>query len=255
MVEKLRSTKKAKALFGDWEETLILSCMQEIMGEIYVDNQENPLSAMAILGDFVFFAGKVNRELVLFKPDWCKQNFIIMVPQNEEWGKMIEDCYKEKADKVLRYAIKKQPKIFHEEKLQEIIKKLPDGYELKMIDEHLYNQCRENDWSRDFVSQYRDYETYDKLGLGAVILKNGEIVSGASSYTTYKDGIEIEIDTKKQYRRKGLASICGAKLILECQKRNLYPSWDAQNLWSVSLAEKLGYEYSHAYTAYEVVGY
>ena len=40
MVEKLKNTKKAKALFGDWEETLILSCMQEIMGEIYVDNQE-----------------------------------------------------------------------------------------------------------------------------------------------------------------------------------------------------------------------
>ena len=50
----------------------------------------------------------------------------------------------------------------------------------------------------------------------------------------------------------GLASVCGAKLILECQERKLYPSWDAQNLWSVALAEKLGYHFSYEYTAYEV---
>jgi len=33
-----------------------------------------------------------------------------------------------------------------------------------------------------------------------------------------------------------------------------YPSWDAQNMISVHLAEKLGYEYDHEYTAYEVSG-
>ena len=62
----------------------------------------------------------------------------------------------------------------------------------------------------------------------------------------------IEIETREDYRRKGLAYICGAKLILECLKREWYPSWDAQNKWSVSLAEKLGYHFAYEYTAYEV---
>lgn len=93
---------------------------------------------------------------------------------------------------------------------------------------------------------------YRKYGLGAVILKDGEPVSGASSYTSYKGGIEIQIDTRKDCRRKGLACICGARLILECMERGWYPSWDAQNQWSVALAEKLGYRFDHAYTAYEV---
>lgn len=35
-------------------------------------------------------------------------------------------------------------------------------------------------------------------------------------------------------------------------KGNLYPSWDAQNMNSVRLAEKLGYEFDHEYVAYEV---
>lgn len=79
-----------------------------------------------------------------------------------------------------------------------------------------------------------------------------QLAAGASSYSVYSQGIEIEIDTKEEYRRRGYATICGAKLIMECLKRDLYPSWDAQNKNSVALAEKLGYHYSHAYTAYEV---
>ena len=102
------------------------------------------------------------------------------------------------------------------------------------------------------VSQYGDYATYKKLGLGVAVLKDKELVAGASSYSRYQEGIEIEIDTREDYRRNGLAYACGAKLILECLKRGLYPSWDAQNRCSLALAEKLGYHFSHEYVAYEV---
>ena len=36
--------------------------------------------------------------------------------------------------------------------------------------------------------------------------------------------------------------------------KHLFECWDAQNMISVHLAEKLGYEYDHEYTAYEVSG-
>ncbi|MBP3753936.1 MAG: GNAT family N-acetyltransferase [Lachnospiraceae bacterium] len=49
-----------------------------------------------------------------------------------------------------------------------------------------------------------------------------------------------------------LATIACSALILRCLKENLYPSWDAQNMNSVRLAEKLGYEFAHEYVAYEV---
>ena len=91
-----------------------------------------------------------------------------------------------------------------------------------------------------------------ELGRGMLILKDGKIVSGASSYTRYKEGIEIEVDTVPEERRKGLAMIACAALILNCLNEGLYPSWDAQNMNSVHMAEKLGYEFSHEYTAYEV---
>lgn len=78
-------------------------------------------------------------------------------------------------------------------------------------------------------------------------------MSGASSYTRYKEGIEIEVDTVVAERRKNLATIACSALILNCLEEGLYPSWDAQNMNSVRLAKKLGYEFDYEYTAYEVM--
>lgn len=86
-----------------------------------------------------------------------------------------------------------------------------------------------------------------------VIVRDGVIVSGASSYTRYREGIEIEVDTLEEERRKHLALIVCSALILRCLKEGLYPSWDAQNMGSVHLAEKLGYVFDHEYVAYEHV--
>lgn len=255
MIYKLENTDKVAKLFSGWQETIIWSCLQRVMGEIYADDLDEPKSAMAILGDFCFYAGMPNSELVAYKPDACNQNFIIMIGQTEGWNSIIESCYKERARRVVRYAIRKEPEIFNREELQAFVRSLPAEYTIKMIDEEIYHLCKENEWSRDLVSQYEDYKIYHRLGLGVAVLKSKELVAGASSYTTYQEGIEIEIDTKEEYRRRGLATVCGAKLILECLNRGLYPSWDAQNPWSVALAEKLGYHFDYEYPAYEIRDY
>jgi GNAT superfamily N-acetyltransferase len=253
-IEKITDTKIVESLFQGWEETMIWSCLQGVMGEIYADNLQNPRSAMAILGDFVFFAGEPCMDLILYKPDWCTKDFMILVPQNASWAELIETCYGDRAKKTSRYAIRKEPDVFDRGKLRRAVASLPEEYSIRLIDEELYHRCRTLAWCKDWVAQYKDYDTFRRLGVGVVILKDGELVSGASSYASYQGGIEIEIDTHEQYRRRGLAYICGAGLILECLERNLYPSWDAQNLWSVALAEKLGYHYSHTYTVYEIWG-
>lgn len=255
MIFKILETKKTKGLFENWQESIIWSCIQNVMGSIYGDDLEEPKSAMAILGDFCFLAGEPNRELVQFKPDDHTREFIIMVPQSEEWAGVIVDVYGSKSKKVTRYATKKETDVFDRNKLQAIVDGLNPSYEMKMIDEDIFMYCRENGWSKDLISQYDDHATYKKLGIGVMITKDGEPVAGASAYSRYEQGIEIEIDTKEEYRRKGLASACGAKLILECLERGLYPSWDAHNKGSLALAEKLGYHYAYDYTAFEILEY
>lgn len=252
MIYKLTDTTPAAPLFGSWEETTIRSCLQGVMGSIYADDLSCPSAAAAALGDFTFFAGIPSDELVAFQPDDCNPDFMIMVPQDEGWGQSIEQCYGKQAKKISRYAMKKEPHVFDSGKLQQAVQGLPEEYELRLMDKGLYKTCKSTAWSRDLVRWFKTYERYRDLGLGVVLLKDGTPVSGASSYSRYPEGIEIEIDTWEPYRRRGLAYICGARLILECLARGLYPSWDAHNLQSASLAEKLGYHLAGAYTAYEV---
>lgn len=63
MVYKLNNPQNAIRLFDGWDETIIWSCLDGTMGEIYGDDTENPQSAMAILGDFCFL--RESRQLSL----------------------------------------------------------------------------------------------------------------------------------------------------------------------------------------------
>lgn len=247
MIQKLQDPSIAAPLFQNWNETMIWSALQGIMGEIYAN--ETLTSAVAVAGDFCFFAGIPDRELIEML---MGTPFIIATPQNEDWGALIKAVHGTHAASRERYAIRKEPNGFNRDQLQKRVSALPEGYTLHPIEKELYELCKQMSWSQYLVSQYPTYESYKKLGLGVAVVYNGELVAGASSYYTYKDGIEIEIDTRNDHRRKGLATACGAALILKCLEQGKYPSWDAQNLCSVALAEKLGYHFSHSYRVYEV---
>lgn len=237
----------ATALFDGWNEALIWSCLQGHMGTLQLDDVQNPTSAMIDIGDFCFLAGAPNRALldVLDSPK-------LLIPRDGPWKNLIESYFGNQVDKTLRYAIKKEPDVFDAEKLTAYVQSLDTCYELKLFDRKVFEMAKAESWSADLCSQFKDYGDYKSRALGVAVLHGSELVSGASPYAIYNDGIEIEIDTKPEYRQKGLATVCGAKLILECLKRNLYPSWDAHDLRSVALAEKLGYHLDSPYVTYEL---
>ena len=69
MLYELTDTSKVTHLFEGWQETLIYSCLQRVMGKIFVTDPDSPRSAMAYVGCFAFYAGEADRELVL-KAGW-----------------------------------------------------------------------------------------------------------------------------------------------------------------------------------------
>lgn len=89
MVYELEDTSKATDLFEGWPETLITSCLQKVMGKVYVTDAAQPRSALAYVGCFAFYGGEPDRELAAHKLG----GFVIMTPQSDEWAALIEECW------------------------------------------------------------------------------------------------------------------------------------------------------------------
>lgn len=248
-------TKKASLahLFPDCKNTMVLSCLQDCMGLAYAHEEEHPKSAQISVGDFISFAGPCQLDLVRNRPENLHGPFSILVPPDEEWAKAIEKVHGGNAERITRYALRQPSGGFDRERLQAFLSALSPSYTLQPIDEALYHETLASDWAGDLCINFETYADFAKNGLGVVALRDGEVVSGASSYTYYREGIEIQVDTREDMRRKGLALCCSAKLILTCLDRGLAPSWDAHNEESLALAQKLGYEFDGAYVAYEVI--
>lgn len=229
-------------LFDGWEETMVWSCLQGVMGRAKAG--EDGAAAMIVHQDFTFLAGRPDRALLARAPG------PILVPRTEDWNEVIEAVFGERAVKELRYAVKKEPDVFDRAHLERLASALPEGYTLRLIDESLVPVLLREAWSKDFCAAFDSPADCCRRGVGVVAMYECVPVAGAGSYCVYHGGIEVEIDTREDHRRRGLASACGARLILECLDRGLYPSWDAIDLRSVALAEKLGYHRGEPYTTY-----
>ena len=247
-VHKLSEPQKAKALFGDWQETVIWSAVEGIMGDIYADDTLQ--AACAVLGDLAFIASpSMDEDAVQSVLRYVKaqtDHALFLVAQDE---KLFALCVKllGNVQTGWRYGLGKD-NTFDAERLKAFVSELPEGYELSGMTPAIWAQITEKkDWMWDFISNFPDYAAFDRTALGVFALKDGEIVCGASSYSAYNGGIEVEIGTHVDHRRKHLARCCAAQLILNCLERGLYASWDAANLMSAALAQQLGYRFSHTY--------
>lgn len=207
-----------KPILEGMEDTLILSALCGYMGDIYTDSLENPTAVQVLVADFCFFAGKVNRELLLHRPGKSAE-FIIMIPEGKEWETAIEELFADCSKKISRYSIKKEGDVFDRSYLEELVRNGDPEFSYVMIGKAEYEQIMELDWACDLCSQFENYEDYAVRGLGVCAIYQNEVVAGCSSYTVYPEGYEIEIDTRKDFRRRHLALTCAAKFILEALKR------------------------------------
>ena len=238
-------------LFAGWEETMITSCLQGYHGTAYADRVPFPLSAQIVVGDFCCLAGRPNLELAGHIPTGFGSLVMLMIPRTTDWAGCIEQAQAGRFQKSLRFATRKNPGDF-DRKILHSLSKLPAPYTICPIDKTLYHVLPREEWSKDLCSQFASAEDYLRQGIGFVAMYGEKAVAGASSYTVYRDGIEIEVDTHPQHRRRGLAQAVSASLILECLRKGLYPSWDAASETSLHLAQKLGYQPAGAYPVWKV---
>ncbi len=241
---------------GREEEVTLYACVEGHMGKVWTNKKQDPDCAVVLAGDFFFILGYFLKEEENSIVDImaAHKGYIIIVNE-QEWKpflKRLENEYKESYKSFLRYAVDGNMEWFDKNKLYSLIERVPNEYSIQRIDEEIFELTKEQEWTKDFCSNFNSYEEFKTYGIGYVVMQENEILAGASTYGYCKGKIEIQIETKKDYRRRGLAIACASKLILECLERRIFPRWDAANLDSVALAEKLGYRFSHEYRVFSI---
>ncbi|MED1410755.1 MULTISPECIES: GNAT family N-acetyltransferase [Bacillus] len=240
---------KLVSMFENIDSTIVLSYFQGHMGNAWVDNLESPTVAQITVGIFVFYAGNPNaeeaEELLYNLPD-----FTLAIVDSDEWKHRIETVHKGSIQKFQRFRFNKNPEDLDRVHIQKLLSTLPEEYEIKKIDKNIAKAPSFHELSEDFISQFDSSADFIDRGVGYAILHKGQVVSAATSFSIYDDGIEIEIASHPNHRRKGLATIVASALILDCLDRGKYPSWDGANSESVELAKKLGYTFKESYDTY-----
>ncbi|MCI8384792.1 MAG: GNAT family N-acetyltransferase [Clostridia bacterium] len=238
---------KIEHLFNDIKFYMGKSVLDGLMGEAYTDNLENPTIAYLLVRQYCFINGNSNsvlaKQVLKTLPKTCKR-----IIAKDDWSNIIESIYND-FEKSKRYSLKKEKDIFNKQKLKEFCENLNSEYEVNAIDERIYKLIKADD---EDPKQMKITDDYMNKGIGVCCFRDDEIVGICSSNIIYKDGIEINIRVKEGYKHKGIGTAMASKLILMCLEKGIYPSWDAANLTSLELAEKLGYNYDSEYTIYKI---
>lgn len=242
---------------SDCGEVLVRGAVQGVMGQVWVPELKKPSYCLILQGDFAYLLGvtpkgEMAMDLRVQILETCGHAFI--TPMDERWKVWLEENFQGEYRMVTRYAMKRNENRFDKETLKSYAVKVPDGIKIKPIDKKLYNMALKEEWSRDFCSNFDSAEDFMENGLGFVAMEGRRIVSGCSAYGRSQGMLEIEVGTRKEYQRKGLALSCGANFILSCMEQGIYPNWDAANQKSVGLAEKLGYVFDREYLVYQLIG-
>ncbi len=255
MIELIKGNRHIlEQLHYSKEEVCIVSCVEGIMGRAWVDKLDAPLYGLVAVADFCFLLGEPpvakDASLVALLKERGKNQIISF--DSERWSELIKEHFPENHKSLLRYAFYWEPERFDRAQLEKYLEEADNTFPLVPFDDSLFNIAIKDDFTADFCLFYETPEVFKEKGIGYAFVKDNEIIAGASSYSSCNGAIDITIGTIDAYRRKGLALACASKLILACMDRGIYPKWEAANLGSVALAEKLGYRYKGEYTVYTI---
>ncbi|BCN29070.1 GNAT family N-acetyltransferase [Anaeromicropila herbilytica] len=245
---ELHERKELIQVFQNPTSAIILASLYKDIGEAWMDENHNRI--ILVENSFYIDGQLPDKELMDFvmKQVLRKElNLFYIIPQNIEMSTYCDKYYNQDNDqysiiKSERHLMDIDMNKISQDTLMNFISDLPEQYQLKPITEELFYTARNTDkYLNNFISLFHDYDDFEKEGYGYFILDGSDIIAGISSYARYKDGVEVQIAVKPEYRGQHLARSLGATFILESKKRGLYPWWDCANPTSEHIAMELGY--------------
>nr|MBQ8252830.1 GNAT family N-acetyltransferase [Lachnospiraceae bacterium] len=132
-----------------------------------------------------------------------------------------------------------------------IEKQIPSGYELREVNADLLPKISGRIVPSNFWSSA---EEFLQKGKGYCLMCGDEVAAVAFSAAVSSEQVDIGIETKESYRRKGLATIVAGEMVSYVRSIGKEPVWDcdAANIGSKATAEKVGFEVMSEHAYYKV---
>lgn len=257
MVYELLGKEKvfAREFFAEPHDSLIYTITEGIKGVAFGIGK--PLKCVYLrYGFFSFLAGDAGcddaRELVEAIRDLTDGEEVAVIGYGDGWEALVCEVYPEA--RIRDRAIMQIPaQGLDEEHIDYLLQRYEAGeygdYVLREIDCDIYDYLKTEDWADGMVTNFDSYEEFAEYGFGYVVCDGNLPVSGCSVYSYHSAGVEIQVDTKEEYRGKGLAKIASAAMMKETLRRKLTPSWDAANPTSQTIAGHMGFDLGMKYRA------
>jgi len=217
------------------------------MGKAYTDNPEQPGAFKIEVGPFCYFAGNADSGMT----DEIMRDFqpgFLLMPSADGWIDTTKKIHGDQLIPFERYS-------FSSENLS--LEHLKGLLQCSALQSGIVQIDAENAARilSDF-SEYADISDFDSIddfvarGVGFCLIDKGSVVGIAYSSLVCSRGIEVSIFVLPDYRRQGVATALACRLLNYCLENGLDPHWDAANIESCKLAEKLGYVFIEKYEAY-----
>jgi RimJ/RimL family protein N-acetyltransferase len=222
-------------------------------GHALVDNTENPTKALVFhkyIG-FLHYLGKnptqensyqIAEAAMQYRSERDYENAVEFAHYPESVAKIIEN----ELGKIKRYK-----RISWEHDLQ-LFNKAPNP---EIDDNTIISLIQKNHFNNTFVKQecemfWETYEIFLQRAFGTIAHNKKDEFLGVCGACSDSDGFyEINIETAKYHRRKGIGYAVAYEYIKECYRRNHLPHWDCYdyNMASQGLAGKLGFREAGRY--------
>jgi len=227
------------------------SILEGRMGEVFADRSTMPRVAVLEVRNRLFGIAMVLGDASCS----AAEGYVGGIPAATEvfcgspaWNALLCRVHGDRAVERPRYVL--TGRSLRADRLEVLARGIPDGYKLVAVDGELADRLlTEEEWSDSGHGiNFEDSSDFVENGFGFCLLCDDEIVSAASTFAVSKRGIEIQINTRADHRRRGLAIVVGAALVADSMHKGLDPCWDAANDASVALARRLGFEPAEEHT-------
>ena len=217
------------------------------LGEIILDNAQNPNTAVATIG-FVFASGQPNLKLLERSVNFQPNQEVTVIPSSSNWRDTINKLGLTREFEI-RDRTTFKPREIDVTKLMKLFGEPPVGFQ---IDQLSLNELKvaAAEINNNLFGSFWEDEQWNRNGVAFGVREKNNYVCASSAFAAGENVIEIEIATKAEHRRKGLAACAASHLIKFCVENEVQPSWDAANAVSERLAKRLGFIKGSSYSAF-----